>query len=402
MGLTGAVALDLDLLLVGDGIPVEVRALDAVGFIEDVGSAGVDLNGVGSHGVERAHVGGQLFDLNLHGVGGGAGVSLGVGRDDGDGVTELEDLVGAEDRALKAVGLVVLGQHDQTVDLVGAAGGEDVLVGDDLYDAGHLLGLGNVDVLDVRVGDLGLGQGKAQAAGHLERVVSAEVPGARDFLGGGGTNVLAALDGVAGGLEDQVFLAALAAQDGGGSHGGVDQGLVAGAAAEIALLVEPVANLFAGGIGIVLEQDLRADDEAGRAEAALGAAVGHPGNLQRVHVGQRADAFDCGDFGIVGHSAHLEDAGLGDLAVHDDVACAAVALAAADLAAGQQQVLTQDSCQGLVLVQHEVSGHAVDDKRFLDHSVPPSCIADIFTTLFRFSLNGAREFRSGRGLGPCR
>ena len=367
VGLTGAVALDLDLLLVGDGIPVEVGSLDAVGLIEDVGGAGVDLDGVGRHGVQRVHVGGQLLDLHLHGVGRGAGMGLGVGGHDGDGVAELEDLVGAEDRALKAVGLVVLGQHDQTVDLVGAAGGQDVLVGDDLHDAGHLLGLGGVDGLDVGVGDLGLGQGQTQAAGHLQRVVSAEVPGAGDLLGGGGTDVLGALDAVAGGLEDQVFLGHLAAQHGGGVHGGVDEGLVAGAAAEVALLVEPVADLLAGGAGIVLQQDLGADDEAGRAEAALGAAVGHPGHLQRVHVAQGADALDGGDLGVVGNSAHLVDAGLGDLAVHDDVAGAAVALAAADLAAGQQQVLTQDGRQGLVLVQDQVPGNAVDDKRFLDH-----------------------------------
>ena len=118
----------------------------------------MDLDGVGSHGVKRVHVGGQLFDLDLDGVGRGAGMGLGVGGDDGDGIAELEDLVRAEDRALEAVGLVVLGQHDQTVDLVRTAGGKDILVGDDLHDAGHLLGLGGVDGLDVGVGDLGLGQ----------------------------------------------------------------------------------------------------------------------------------------------------------------------------------------------------------------------------------------------------
>ena len=331
----------------------------------------MDLDGVGSHGVKRVHVGGQLFDLDLDGVGRGAGMGLGVGGDDGDGIAELEDLVRAEDRALEAVGLVVLGQHDQTVDLVRSAGGKDILVGDDLHDAGHLLGLGGVDGLDVGVGDLGLGQSQTQAAGHLQRVVGAEVPGAGDLLGGGGTDVLRALDAVAGGLEDQVFLAHLAAQHGSGGHGGVDEGLVAGAAAEVALLVEPVADLLAGRIGVVLEQDLGADDEAGRAEAALGAAVSHPGYLQRVHVAQGADTLDRGDLGVVRDTAHLEDAGLGDLAVDDDVARAAVALAAADLTAGQQQVLTQNGRQGLVLVQDKIPGNAVDDKRFLDHVFAP-------------------------------
>ena len=218
------------------------------------------------------------------------------------------------------------------------------------------------------MGDLRLGQGEAQAAGHLERVVGAEVPGAGDLLGRGGTDVLGALDAVAGGLEDQVFLAHLTAQHGGGVHDGVDQRLVAGAAAEIALLVEPVADLLTGGAGIVLEQDLRADDEARRAEAALRAAVGHPGDLQGMHVAQGADTLDGGDLGAVGNSAHLVDAGLGDLAVHDDVAGAAVAFAAADLAAGQQQMLTQYLCKGLVLFQDKVSGDAVDDKCFSYHA----------------------------------
>ena len=86
-----------------------------------------------------------------------------------------------------------------------------------------------------------------------------------------------------------------------------------------------------------------------------------------MHVAQGADTLDRGDLGVVGNAAHLVDAGLGDLAVHDDIAGAAMALAAADLAAGQQQVLTQDGRQSLVLVQDQVPGNAVDDKRFSDH-----------------------------------
>ena len=400
MGLTGAVALDLDLLGVGDAVPVEVRALDAVGLVEDVRGARVDLNGVGGHGVEGVHVGGQLLDVDLDGVGRGTRVRLGVGRNDSDGVAELENLVGAEDGALKAVGLVVLGQHDETVDLVGAAGGKDILVGDDFHNAGHLLGLGSVDGLDVRVGDLGLGQGKAQAAGHLQGVVGAEVPGAGDLLGGGGTDVFGALDGVTGGLKDQVLLAQLTAQNGGGGHGGVDEGLVAGAAAEVALLVEPVAHLLAGGTGVLLEQDLGADDEAGRAEAALGAAVGHPCDLQGMHVGQGADALNGGDLCVVLDLGHLHQAGLGDLAVQDDVTCAAVALAAADLAAGQQQVLTQDGRQSLVPVEDQIPCNAVDDKCFPDHV----CTSLIYCKFYLepvkvLALIRVRGCRSGHGRG---
>ena len=71
----------------------------------------MDFDGVGGHGVEGAHVGGQLFDVNLDGLGSSARMLFGVSGDDGNGITELEDLVGAENRTLETIGLVVLRQH---------------------------------------------------------------------------------------------------------------------------------------------------------------------------------------------------------------------------------------------------------------------------------------------------
>ena len=100
--------------------------------------------------------------------------------------------------------------------------------------------------------------------------------------------------------------------------------------------------------------------------------MGHPCHLQGVQVGQGADTFDGGDLRTVLDFAQLGQAGAGDLAVHDDVTGAAVALAAADLTAGEQQALPQEGRQRLVLVHQNIPGDTVNDKRFSDHSaIPP-------------------------------
>ena len=319
----------------------------------------MDLDGVGGQGLGHAHVGGQDLEVDLDGLGGLAGVGLGVGRDYGDGVAVLEDLFIAEDGAVPAVALVVEREHDKAVYAVLAG---DVLGGDDLEDAGHLLGLGGVHALDVGVGDLGLDQRQAQGAiRHVQGLVRAEVPGAGDLHGGGGAGVGGAGDDVVGGLEEQVLLAHLAAHDGRGGHRGVDEGLVAGAAAEVAVLVEPVADLLAGRVRVLLEQDLGADDEARAAEAALGAAVGHPSDLDGVQVVDGADALDGGDLGVVAQLRDLGDAGARDLAVDYDVARAAVALAAADFAAREHQPLAQYLGERLSSLQHKGTLDPVDD-----------------------------------------
>ena len=68
-----------------------------------------------------------------------------------------------------------------------------------------------------------------------------------------------------------------------------------------------------------------------------------------------------------GNFAHLYDTGLGDLPVHDHVAGAAVAFTAADLAAGEKQMLTKHFRESFVLLQYQVTGDTVDDKCFANH-----------------------------------
>ena len=330
----------------------------------------MDLDCVLSNGIHGVHICGQQLDVDLDGISSGTGVGLGVSGDDGNGIAELEDLLVTQDGTVPAVTLVVQGQHDQTVDAVLAACGDDVGGGDDPLDAGHLQSLGGINTLNESVGDLGLDQSQPQGAfGHLQSVVSAEVPGTHDLGSCGGTDILGADDGVTGGLEDQVFLGDLSAVNAGSVHNSVNQRLVTGAAAQVAVLLEPVTDFFTGGSIVVVQQDLGGHDEAGGAEATLSAAMSHPGNLQGVHIGNGTDAFNGGDLSILSDLAQLHNAGACNLAVHNDVTGTAVALAAADFTAGQQQTLTQEAGQGLVLAYQNRTGCAVDDECSLDHTV---------------------------------
>ena len=89
------------------------------------------------------------------------------------------------------------------------------------------------------------------------------------------------------GLRHDVVNGLLATHDRGGIHHRVDQRLVASAAAEVAVAMEPRADFLAGRVEVLVQQGLGRHDETGRADAALGAAVGHPGNLQRMQVLRR-------------------------------------------------------------------------------------------------------------------
>ena len=97
-------------------------------FIIDIGGARMDFHGILGHGRRRAHVGGQLFQIHLDLFSRGLGVGFRVCRDDGHGVSELEDLFIAENGPVPSVSLVG-GKGDQAGDAVLAL---HVLVGDDL------------------------------------------------------------------------------------------------------------------------------------------------------------------------------------------------------------------------------------------------------------------------------
>ena len=342
-----------------------VLALFDVGLIVDVGRAGMDLDGVGSHGFGRAHVFGQQFQVELDLVGGGAGMGFAVGADDGQGVTVLEHLGIVEDGTIPAVALVV-GKGDEAGDAVFAL---DVLVGQHADHAGHLFGFGGVDALDDGMGDLGLGQGQVQGVGrHVHGGVGA-VFGQTGHLDQGAGTRQARTEGaaVSGQLVAQLFNVLVSAHDGGGVHDGVHQGLVTGAAANIVMFLEPVAHFFTAGGGIGVQQGLGGHDEAGRAEAALGRTVEHPGFLEGMQFGGGAHAFEGGDLGLIGHAAHLDDAGAGDLAVEDHGAGTTLALTATDLDAGDLQLVAQHVNEKSVGIHQDLTGNTIDHKHFRFH-----------------------------------
>ena len=371
MGLAGAVGLNFH--HIGCGIKVKVRAFDTVGFVIGVGNAGMDLNGVLRNGIHGVHVSGQLFNVHFYRIGSGSGMGFGIGGHNGDGVTELENLLITQNRTLPAIGFVVQRQHDKTVDAVLSTGCHNILGGDDLEHTGHFFGFGCINALDIGMADLCLNQGQTQGVGgHLQGIVRAKVPSAGDLLGGGGTDVLSAYNGILRGLKDQVLLGDFPTNDPGCIHDRINEGLIAGAAAEIPVLLEPVSYLLPGGRGIVVQQNLGGHNKTGGTEAALGAAVGHPGHLQRVHIGNGADALNGGDLRAVFQAAEFGEAGTGDLAIDNNITCAAVTFSAANLTAGQQQTLPQERSQRFVLLNQDGTGNAVDYKCSFDHNAETS------------------------------
>ena len=109
--------------------------------------------------------------------------------------------------------------------------------------------------------------------------------------------------------------------------------------------------------------------------------------MQIVH---RAYALDGRDLGVVAQLHDLRDAGTGDLAVYNDVAGAAMPLAAAYLAAREQQPLTQYLRKRFVALQHKSALDPVDYQDFLDHAVS-SFINENFR---KVSLQSARRAKS--------
>ena len=108
----------------------------------------------------------------------------------------------------------------------------------------------------------------------------------------------------------------------------LDDSSVAGAAAEVAF--ERVFDLLVAGMGIGIKQGFGGHDHPRRTEAALHRPVLNEGLLQRMQLailGQPLNGFHPRSIGATG----LEDAGAYCLAIHDDRAGPAVALAAAIL-----------------------------------------------------------------------
>src|SRR5665213_94669 len=154
----------------------------------------------------------------------------------------------------------------------------------------------------------------------------------------------------------------------------LDDVVIAGAAAEIAL--EPFADFRLGRLLVVLHQIERAHHHAGGAEAALQSVMLAEGRLHRMQLVALSDALDGDDVGAV--ALHGEDgAALDAVAIDRDDAAAALAGVAADMRAGEGEIFPQElDEQGARL---DVAGRLLAVHRHGDagHLDPPSRAAPI-------------------------
>src|SRR4051794_22180990 len=182
----------------------------------------------------------------------------------------------------------------------------------------------------------------------------------------------------------------------GGEPHGVDDLLVARAAAEVA--GERLADLRVARVRILRQQVVRRDDQPRRAEAALHAAGLDERALDLVQlaVGGR-DALDGDDLAALGLGGE-DQARADELAVEVDRARAALALLAGVLRAGQAEVLAQGREQALALPN--AVGLA---RRAVDDHVQPHVSAPLGTRPTSTSTSGAPARRArGGGRRRCR
>jgi len=297
----------------------------------------VNAHGIGHDGVEIAEVFRELLDLYLHLCGRGAGMLLRVGYHQGHHVAVAIDLVFAQHPAAghhdgRALVHLALGHH------VGAARGLDVHVGYDLDNAWHPFGCGAVNLEDPgMVRDPGLHEGCVKGSRrHLEFLVVAIVGQAADFgQRRRADHGLAIKFPIFGRLEGKVFHCLFAAHDFGGGHHGVDDLLVARAAADVEVLLKPVTHLFARGAAVFEEQGIGGHDKSRGAKTALHRSEMHKGRLQGMEVGRCADALDGQYLAVLLDVANLGDTGAHELAVQYHRARATDPTVATDLGACQ-------------------------------------------------------------------
>ncbi len=327
-------------------------------FVVRVRNAGVDFHGVGGQGLVATHVGRQHFQIHFDFLRRRSGMFLRIRGYDGDRVTELKNLFFAQDRTVPSVSLVGREGYEPGNGVLAF----HILPGDDFDHAGHLFGLRRIDADDVRVRNFGLGDGQAQRTlRHAQGHVRAEIPGAGNLCQGRRTHKVAP-DHARRVFKriEYLFRLDLAAHDPGGIHHRIDEGLVAGAAAQIAVPLEPVANFRPCRVLVVVQQDLGGHDKTRCTDAALRAAVSHPCNLQGMQILGGADALDRGNPGPLRNFLHFCNASPHRFSVHNNGAGAAMALVTADLTSGQEHLFSQHLGQGRLRCDHEPSIDPVD------------------------------------------
>src|SRR6266851_3174520 len=132
--------------------------------------------------------------------------------------------------------------------------------------------------------------------------------------------------------------------------------LIPRAAAEVA--GERLANLVSRRFGVVVQQRLRCEQDAGRAVAALRGAELSESLLQRVELRPARKPLDGRDRAAFDLDRQQQAAQLRP-SVHEDTACPAFAQLAAVLGAGQLHVLAQHLEKGLVHRQQQLGPLAI-------------------------------------------
>src|SRR5581483_3065853 len=149
---------------------------------------------------------------------------------------------------------------------------------------------------------------------------------------------------------------------GGSVEHGADDLVIAGAAAEIA--GQPVAHFRLARVGLPVEQRLRSDQEAGRADPALQRSVLQELALQRVQLLAACHALDGADRLAVRldaqHQARADEA-----PIDGDAAGAAIAGGASLLGAGEPQLVAQDVEQRLLRLAEELHLVPVHRRRYV-------------------------------------
>src|SRR5262249_49152690 len=184
---------------------------------------------------------------------------------------------------------------------------------------------------------------------------------------------------------------------GGGVLDRLDDVLIAGAPAQVAGDAE--ADLLLARVRVLLQQAVRAHDHAGRAEAAL-----KPVHLAKAFLqgGQRAvgsgHAFDRQDLGAIGLDGE-HGAGLHRLAVEVHRAGAAMAGLAADMRAGQVELLAQEMDQQRARFDEGLDRLAVDLERDLRlrHDRLPQRARDLARASARATITPAILVRYSTG-----
>src|SRR3954451_3513577 len=144
-----------------------------------------------------------------------------------------------------------------------------------------------------------------------------------------------------------------------GAHGGEDAG-VAGAAAQVG--GAPGADVVVGGTGILPQQRGGEHEEAGGAVAALQAVGVGERLLQRVELAVLGQPLDGLDVQVVGLDAEHE-AGARRLALDEHGAGATDAVLAADVRAGEAEVVAQHVGERAPGLDHGLAADAVDGDR---------------------------------------